>query len=220
MVSNNVFVARSKVCEFNGFFQDVKILSKSPPGGTLSWGSESEISGSLNNLKPEKIGRRNVCLRTSGHANLLLSVLRDHYLRSVIWWLFINSWKSINKFICRHFLYYNKVITIQLFIFTSHSIKYSKSTVIKSNPKNPLRRLYNAMEPKSLIVCCLMITETNYNLLLLLIIIIIILIVVHRINGKATTAPKPIILVFIYVYTSVAAEKPRPRHQSRKRNQV
>ena len=31
----------------DGFFQDVKILSTSPPGGTLSWGPESEISGSL-----------------------------------------------------------------------------------------------------------------------------------------------------------------------------
>ena len=38
------------------FFQDVKILSTCPPGGTLSWGPESEISGSLKNLKPEKIG--------------------------------------------------------------------------------------------------------------------------------------------------------------------
>jgi hypothetical protein len=38
------------------FFQDVKILSTSPPGGTLSQGNESEISGSLKNLKPEKVG--------------------------------------------------------------------------------------------------------------------------------------------------------------------
>ena len=37
-----------------GFFQDVKILSTSPPGETLS--SECEISGSLKNLMPEKIG--------------------------------------------------------------------------------------------------------------------------------------------------------------------
>jgi hypothetical protein len=36
------------------FFQDVKILSTSPPGGTLSWGSE--ISGSLKNLELENIG--------------------------------------------------------------------------------------------------------------------------------------------------------------------
>jgi hypothetical protein len=31
-------------------------LSTSPPGGTLSRGSESKIPGSLKNLKPEKIG--------------------------------------------------------------------------------------------------------------------------------------------------------------------
>ena len=42
--------------EVDGFFQDVKILRTSPPGGTLSWGPESDISGSLKNLKPEKIG--------------------------------------------------------------------------------------------------------------------------------------------------------------------
>ena len=42
--------------EVDGFFQDVKILSTSPPEGTLSWGLESEISGSVKNLKPEKIG--------------------------------------------------------------------------------------------------------------------------------------------------------------------
>ena len=29
----------SNPTEVDGFFQDVKILSKSPPGGTLSWGS-------------------------------------------------------------------------------------------------------------------------------------------------------------------------------------
>ena len=57
----NVLTLRSKVRRFkpswgHGFFQDVKILSTSPPGGTLSWGPESEISGSLKNLKPEKIG--------------------------------------------------------------------------------------------------------------------------------------------------------------------
>ena len=40
----------------NRFFQDIKILSTSPLGGTLNWGPESEISGSLKNLKPEKIG--------------------------------------------------------------------------------------------------------------------------------------------------------------------
>jgi hypothetical protein len=42
--------------EVDEFFQDVKILSTSPPGGILNWGPESEISGLLNNLKPEKIG--------------------------------------------------------------------------------------------------------------------------------------------------------------------
>ena len=31
--------AGSNPAEFDGFFQDVKILSKSPPGGTLSLGS-------------------------------------------------------------------------------------------------------------------------------------------------------------------------------------
>ena len=31
--------AGSKPAEVDGFFQDVKILSTSPPGGTLSWGS-------------------------------------------------------------------------------------------------------------------------------------------------------------------------------------
>ena len=46
--------AGSNPTEVDGFFQDVKILSASPPGGTLSWGPESEISGSLKKLKPEK----------------------------------------------------------------------------------------------------------------------------------------------------------------------
>ena len=31
--------AGSNPAEVNGFFQDLKILSTSPPGGTLSWGS-------------------------------------------------------------------------------------------------------------------------------------------------------------------------------------
>ena len=31
--------AGSNSAEVDGFFQDVKILSTSPPGGTLSWGS-------------------------------------------------------------------------------------------------------------------------------------------------------------------------------------
>ena len=44
----------SNPTEVDGFFQDVKILSTSPPGGTYAGGPESEISGSLNNLKPEK----------------------------------------------------------------------------------------------------------------------------------------------------------------------
>jgi hypothetical protein len=46
----------SNPAEIDGFFQDVKILSASPPGETLSWGPESEISRSLKNLRPEKIG--------------------------------------------------------------------------------------------------------------------------------------------------------------------
>ena len=55
----NVLASRSKVREFkptevDGFFQDVKILSTSLPGGTLRLGPESESSGSLKNLKPEK----------------------------------------------------------------------------------------------------------------------------------------------------------------------
>ena len=32
--------AGSNPAEVDGFFQDVKILSTSPPGGTLSWGSQ------------------------------------------------------------------------------------------------------------------------------------------------------------------------------------
>ena len=44
----------SNPTEVYGFFQDVKILSTSPPGGTK--GPESEISGSLKNFNPEKIG--------------------------------------------------------------------------------------------------------------------------------------------------------------------
>ena len=32
-------IAGSNPAEVAGFFQDVKILSTSPPGGTLSWGS-------------------------------------------------------------------------------------------------------------------------------------------------------------------------------------
>jgi hypothetical protein len=37
----------SNLVEVIGFFQDVKILSTSPPGGTLSVGPESEILGSV-----------------------------------------------------------------------------------------------------------------------------------------------------------------------------
>jgi hypothetical protein len=50
--------AGSSLAEVDGFFQDIKILSTIPPGGTLSRGPESEISGLLKNLKPEKIGLR------------------------------------------------------------------------------------------------------------------------------------------------------------------
>ena len=45
--------AGSNPAEVDGFFQNVKILSTCPPG---HGGLESEISGSLKNLKPEKIG--------------------------------------------------------------------------------------------------------------------------------------------------------------------
>ena len=48
--------AGSNPAEIDEVFQDVKILITSPPGGTLSRGFESELSGSLKNLKPEKIG--------------------------------------------------------------------------------------------------------------------------------------------------------------------
>ena len=41
--------AASNPAEFDGFFQDVKLLSTSPPGGTLG-------RGSLKSLRPEKIG--------------------------------------------------------------------------------------------------------------------------------------------------------------------
>ena len=43
--------AGSNPAKVDGFFQDRKILSTSPPGGTLAGGPESEISGSLKNLK-------------------------------------------------------------------------------------------------------------------------------------------------------------------------
>jgi hypothetical protein len=40
----------------DGFFQDVKILSTSPPGRFEAGCPEFEISSSLKNLKPEKMG--------------------------------------------------------------------------------------------------------------------------------------------------------------------
>ena len=45
--------AGSYPAEVVGFFQDVKILSTSPPGGTLSRESQSEISCSLKKSKIE-----------------------------------------------------------------------------------------------------------------------------------------------------------------------
>ena len=48
--------ADSNPTEVDEFFQDLKILRISPPGRTLSWDPESEISSSLKNLKPQKIG--------------------------------------------------------------------------------------------------------------------------------------------------------------------
>ena len=48
--------AGSNPTEVDTFFQDVKILSTSPPGGISTGGPEFGISGSLKNLKPEKIG--------------------------------------------------------------------------------------------------------------------------------------------------------------------
>ena len=40
-------LAGSNPAEVNRLFEDVKILSTGLPAGTLSWGPESEISGSL-----------------------------------------------------------------------------------------------------------------------------------------------------------------------------
>ena len=48
--------AGSNSVEVDGFYQDIKILSTGLPGRTLSLGPEFEISGSLKNFKPEKIG--------------------------------------------------------------------------------------------------------------------------------------------------------------------
>jgi hypothetical protein len=49
-LSRDLRFAGSHPVEVDGFFQDVKILSASPPGGTF------EILVLLKNLKPEKIG--------------------------------------------------------------------------------------------------------------------------------------------------------------------
>ena len=46
----------SNLAEVDEFFQDIKIVSTCPLGGTLSRGSRVDISGSLKNLKPKKIG--------------------------------------------------------------------------------------------------------------------------------------------------------------------
>ena len=56
MLASRSMFADSNPAEVDGFFQDVKIVSTIPPGGTFNGGSESEISGSLQNVKPEKIG--------------------------------------------------------------------------------------------------------------------------------------------------------------------
>ena len=48
--------AGSNPAEVDVFFQDVKILSTSPPGETLSWGSRVGDFMLVKNLKPEKIG--------------------------------------------------------------------------------------------------------------------------------------------------------------------
>ena len=50
--------AGSNPVEVDGFFQDVKILSTSPPGVTLSWESRVLDFRLVKNLKPEKIGLR------------------------------------------------------------------------------------------------------------------------------------------------------------------
>ena len=70
----------------DGFFQDVKILSTSPPGGTLSWGPESEISGSLKNLKP---GKKGLVIPKFGGAQNILKKGRnalgsnDHLIKTI-----------------------------------------------------------------------------------------------------------------------------------------
>ena len=60
----------SNPAQVDGFVQDLKILSTSPPGGTLgAGGPESEISCSLKNLKPEKIG---LCAKFNRHIHVLV----------------------------------------------------------------------------------------------------------------------------------------------------
>ena len=44
----------SNSAEADGFFQDVKLLSTCPPGGTLSWGSRVCDFRLIKNLKSEK----------------------------------------------------------------------------------------------------------------------------------------------------------------------
>ena len=63
----------SNPAEVDGFFKDVKIVSTSSPGGTLSWGTE--ISGSLKNLRPEKIGLWAIFNR---HILVLVSKFGEH----------------------------------------------------------------------------------------------------------------------------------------------
>ena len=72
----NVLASRSNVRGFKPdwarwvFCQNVKNLSPIPPGGTLSWGSRViEISGSLKNLKPEKIS---LLVKFNRHIHVLI----------------------------------------------------------------------------------------------------------------------------------------------------
>ena len=59
--------AVSNPTEVDGYFQDVKILSTNPP--------VSEISGSLKNLKPEKIG---LLAKFNRHIHVLVSKFGEH----------------------------------------------------------------------------------------------------------------------------------------------
>jgi len=52
MLASSPKVRGLNPAEVDGFFQDVKVLSTR----TLSRWSESKVSGSLKNFKPEKIG--------------------------------------------------------------------------------------------------------------------------------------------------------------------